>query len=117
MSALGHKQTFAVQNDVSALPPKADIDWLFTPNVRFVPIADIRLHYSISSSARPTSVFGMLRPKRLRGFEMDNQLGLGGLLILAKLAGLSPLRMRPVYMPARRCALVTLEIAEVPITY
>ena len=27
MSALGHKQTFAVQNGMSALPPKADIDW------------------------------------------------------------------------------------------
>ena len=25
MSALGHKQTFAVQNVMSALPPKADI--------------------------------------------------------------------------------------------
>jgi len=26
MSALGQKQTFAVQNGMSALPPKADID-------------------------------------------------------------------------------------------
>jgi hypothetical protein len=25
MSALGHKQTFAAQNGMSALPPKADI--------------------------------------------------------------------------------------------
>ena len=25
MSALGHKRTFAVQNGMSALPPKADI--------------------------------------------------------------------------------------------
>jgi hypothetical protein len=25
MSALGHKRTFAVQNAMSALPPKADI--------------------------------------------------------------------------------------------
>jgi hypothetical protein len=40
MSALGHKRTFAVQNGMSALPPKADIDgWSF--HVRFVPIADI----------------------------------------------------------------------------
>jgi hypothetical protein len=40
MSALGHKRTFAVQNGMSALPPKADIDgWSF--DVRFVPIADI----------------------------------------------------------------------------
>ena len=30
MSALGHKRTFALQNGMSALPPKADIrrsDW------------------------------------------------------------------------------------------
>ena len=27
MSALGQKQTFAVQNGMSALPPKADISW------------------------------------------------------------------------------------------
>jgi hypothetical protein len=40
MSALGHKQTYAVQNVMSALPPKADMcsaKW----DVRFVPIADI----------------------------------------------------------------------------
>ena len=28
MSALGQKQTFAVQNVMSALPSKANIDWL-----------------------------------------------------------------------------------------
>ena len=27
MSALGQKRTFAVQNGMSALPPKADIEW------------------------------------------------------------------------------------------
>jgi hypothetical protein len=27
MSALGHKRTFAAQKGMSALPPKADIDW------------------------------------------------------------------------------------------
>ena len=40
MSALGHKQTFAVQNGMSALPPTADICSAQT-HVRFVPIADI----------------------------------------------------------------------------
>ena len=40
MSALGHKRTFAVQNRMSALPPKADIDWHQT-NVCLVPQADI----------------------------------------------------------------------------
>ena len=42
MSALGHKQTFAVQNGMSALPLKADIGSAQV-HVRFVPIADIAL--------------------------------------------------------------------------
>ena len=40
MSALGHKRTCAVQNGMSALPPKADMCGAIT-NVRLVPIADI----------------------------------------------------------------------------
>jgi hypothetical protein len=40
MSALGHKRTCTMQNQMSVLPPRADIDWP-APNVRFVPIADI----------------------------------------------------------------------------
>ena len=41
MSALGHKRTFAVQNVMSALTPKADMCSALA-HVRFVPIADIR---------------------------------------------------------------------------
>ena len=41
MSALGQKQTYAVQKAMSAFTPKADINWRHS-NVRFVPIADIR---------------------------------------------------------------------------
>jgi hypothetical protein len=37
---LGQKQTFAMQNAMSALPPKADMCGA-TSDVRFVPIADI----------------------------------------------------------------------------
>ena len=40
MSALGQKQTCAVQNGMSALHPKADMCGALV-NVRFVPIADI----------------------------------------------------------------------------
>ena len=40
MSALGQKQTFAVQNVMSALPPKADMCSALA-HVRFVPIADM----------------------------------------------------------------------------
>jgi hypothetical protein len=36
MSAVGQKQTCAVQYVMSALPPKADIDWPWL-DVRFVP--------------------------------------------------------------------------------
>jgi hypothetical protein len=39
MSALGQKQTFAAQKAMSALPPKADIEWRRL-NVCFVPEAD-----------------------------------------------------------------------------
>ena len=40
MSALGQKQTYAVQTGMSALPPKAEMCGAL-PYVRFVPIADI----------------------------------------------------------------------------
>ena len=40
MSALGQKQTFAVQKRMSALPPIADM-YGAKRDVRFVPIADI----------------------------------------------------------------------------
>jgi hypothetical protein len=40
MSAMGHKQTFGPFIAMSALPPKADIGTQ-SPNVRFVPKADI----------------------------------------------------------------------------
>ena len=40
MSALGQKQTFAAQNAMSALPPKADM-CSATSDVRLVPKADI----------------------------------------------------------------------------
>src|SRR5215813_37569 len=39
MSALGQKQTYALQNSMSALPPKADTCGA-TRDVRFGPIAD-----------------------------------------------------------------------------
>jgi hypothetical protein len=40
MSALGQKQTYAVQQVMSALPPKADM-CSARAHVRFVPIGDI----------------------------------------------------------------------------
>ena len=52
MSALGQKQTFAVQKGVSALPPKADIQ-ASSINVRFVPLADIRHISALAKTERP----------------------------------------------------------------
>ena len=61
MSALGQKQTFAVQTVMSALPPTADMCGA-TRDVRFVPIADI---YSITSSAMEITLDGTVRPSAL----------------------------------------------------
>ena len=60
MSALGQKQTFAVQKRMSALPPIADM-CSATRYVRFVPIADIRYaarstRVSISLRSIPKSI-------------------------------------------------------------
>jgi hypothetical protein len=52
MSALGQKQTYAVQKGMSALPLKADIQEQLA-NVRFVPIADMARALSIAR-AHPT---------------------------------------------------------------
>jgi hypothetical protein len=54
MSALGQKQTFALQQVMSALRPKADIG-AAQINVRFVPIADmtsVRIGVSPTQSKR-----------------------------------------------------------------
>jgi hypothetical protein len=52
MSTLGHKQTFAAQNGMSALPPKADMCGALA-HVRFVPIADIGLLIVKIGTGRP----------------------------------------------------------------
>ena len=49
MSALGQKQTFAVQNGMSALPPKADMCGALA-HVRYVPKADIDHRWRLSSA-------------------------------------------------------------------
>ena len=69
MSALGHKRTFAVQNGMSALPPKADM-CSAQADVRFVPIADIPANHSIISSARACIAAGTVRPSALAVFRL-----------------------------------------------
>ena len=51
LSALGQKQTFAVQNGMSALPPIADMGADSVENVRFVPISHIGVLIRSTSAA------------------------------------------------------------------
>ena len=64
MSALGQKQTFAVQNAMSALPPKADMCGAKS-NVRFVPIADMHRSKHVSIRSTSFSAVGKVRLDRL----------------------------------------------------
>jgi hypothetical protein len=54
MSGLGQKQTFAVQNRMSALPPKAGMCGA-KRDVRFGPAADIRLTSTSALTLGPSS--------------------------------------------------------------
>jgi hypothetical protein len=62
----------------SALPPKADIDW-YSPNVRFVPIAD-------SCSAAINAVLGQVLPDFRQQLTWAE--GLRNVIIAARLARL-----------------------------
>src|SRR6185369_15937668 len=63
MSALGQKQTCAAQNDMSALPPIADINALFD---HLIGASEQRWRHSEAD--------------RLSGLEVDDQFEFGGLL-------------------------------------
>ena len=69
MSALGQKQTCAVQKGMSALPPIADMCSALA-DVRFVPKADIPANHSIISSARACIAAGTVRPSVLAVFRL-----------------------------------------------
>jgi hypothetical protein len=64
MSALGQKQTSQSEIGMSALPPKADIEW-HLENVRFVPKAGIA-PLLITVLARASNEGGTVRPSVLR---------------------------------------------------
>ena len=75
MSALGHKQTYAVQNVMSALHPKADM-CIATAHVCYGPIADFRhLLDHLVCAAKYCRRNG--EAQCLRGFEIDHQFVLG----------------------------------------
>jgi hypothetical protein len=71
MSALGHKQTYAVQKAMSALPPRADMCSAIH-HVCFGPIADITLfdHFVSTGDQRG----GNSEAERLCSSEIDCQL-------------------------------------------
>jgi hypothetical protein len=97
MSALGQNRTLTLVQPMSALPPKADIGTQ-SRNVRFVPKADM-IAYSITSSARASSVAGISRPSDFAVLRLIANSNLVGCWT-GKSAGFSPLRIRPAYFPA-----------------
>ena len=87
-----------VHQAMSALSAKADIDRR-DRHVRFVPKADSRTAaknyaYSITSSARPSSGSGNVRPSALAVFRLITSSTFAACWI-GRSAGFSPLRIRP----------------------
>ena len=88
MSALGHKQTCALQNGMSALPPIADMCGA-NRDVRFVPEADIGALIR-SPRRRAAAIARQVDAERLSGPQVDDQFVLDRRLD-GKLAGLGTL--------------------------
>ena len=69
MSALGQKQTFAVQKCMSALPPKADICGALA-HVRYGPIADKTAYSSLGGTGGAGGlVASTMRPASNRAMQ------------------------------------------------
>jgi hypothetical protein len=74
MAEMGHSRRFTTPKSTSVLPPIATIRRTFRIG-SFVPTADVsrcsKNHYSITSSARPSSESGieMPRVKKLAGYD------------------------------------------------
>ena len=100
MSALGQKQTFAVQYAMSALPPIADMCGALA-DVRFVPIADIGRLYSITSFARSRNASGIVKPSALAVVRLTTRSNLVG-CSTGRSAGFAPCRILSTYSAARR---------------
>ena len=91
MSALGQKRTSAAQAACPLYPQSGHVQR--TGHVRFVPIADMQLLYSITSSARASSDGGTSRPSALAVLRLITSSYLVG-ACTGRSAGFSPLRMR-----------------------
>src|SRR5262245_26034081 len=92
MSALGQKRTCALQNVMSALPPKADMCSAHA-HVCFGPKADMEPSHSITSLALARSDGGTERPSALAVLRLITSSNLVG-PCTGSSAGFSPLRMR-----------------------
>ena len=85
MSQMGHKQTFAPQNVMSALPPKADICGALA-HVCFVPIADRGAELScllagITRNAQPPGALDRQPLKQVSRSKSQLRLATGLLLL------------------------------------
>ena len=111
MSALGHKQTFAVQNGMSALPPKADM----CGALALCPLCaksglmqcSKKVRHSITSSAICWRCTGTVRPRVLAVLRLSTNSNLVG-CSTGRSAGFVPLSIFPAYTPACRLAAVRL---------
>jgi hypothetical protein len=90
MSALGHKRTFALQQAMSAITPKADMCGA-TGDVRFGPKADIALFDHLIGARKELG--GIVMPRALAVLRLMASSYLLG-ACTGKLAGFSPLRIR-----------------------
>ena len=79
MSALGQKQTCAVQKRMSALPPKADMCGATSGCPLSAKSGHRYQPYSIISSARSGESWGTVEAERLGGLEIDDKLEFGRL--------------------------------------
>src|SRR5262249_26459691 len=100
MSALGQKQTFAVQKAMSALPPKANI-CSAPAHVRFGPKADsctaAKYHcHSMISSAWASNVDEIVRPSARAALTFKTTWNFVG-CSTGKLAGFAPLMILSTY--------------------
>ena len=98
MSAFGQKRTSQRFTRMSALPPKADMDW-HSNDVCFVPKADIIAvpqiaTYSISSSASDRNDAGIVSPSVLEVVRLMTKSNLVS-RSTGRSLGLAPLRIRP----------------------
>src|SRR5262245_58877549 len=111
LCVLDHNQRFRSAIVMSALHPKADMCSALG-HVRFGPIADSctaakTWGYSITSSARANSVGEISRPSAFAVFRLMTNSNLVD-CNTGRSAGLSPFRMRPVYVPTWRYISVSL---------